>query len=246
MLGRGDIMNKDIKMFILIILLVTVFLILGNYIHRYSTMKKLTLEDVYLKDKATNYTILIEVDKKQLKLVDRENESIIKTYPIATGKPSSPTPLGTFKIIEKGQWGEGFGTRWMGLNVPWGKYGIHGTNKPGSIGGNLSAGCIRMRNKDVEELYSMVNHNTIVIITNGLYGNFGQGFRELKPGDRGADVLEVQKRLAQRGYYEGSLDGIYGEGMKASLIRYLKDNNMTPTDKINYGVYSILDIILME
>ncbi len=246
MLGRGDTMNKDIKMFILIILLVTVFLILGNYIHRYSTMKKITLEDVYLKDKGKNYTILIEVDKKQLKLVDRENESIIKTYPIATGKPHSPTPLGTFKIVEKAQWGEGFGTRWMGLNVPWGKYGIHGTNKPGSIGGNLSAGCIRMRNQDVEELYSMVKHNTTVIIINGLYGPFGQGFRELKPGDRGADVLEVQKRLSLKGYYEGSLDGIYGEGMKASLIKYLRDKNISPTDKINYKIYSVLDIILME
>ncbi len=239
-------MNKNLGMFILIILLVTVFLILGNYIHRYSTMKKISLEDVYLKDKENNYTILIEVDKKQLKLVDRENESIIKTYPIATGKPNSPTPLGTFKIAEKAQWGEGFGTRWMGLNVPWGKYGIHGTNKPGSIGGNLSAGCIRMRNQDVEELYSMVKHSTIVTITNGPYGPFGQGFRELRPGDRGADVLEVQRRLAQKGYYEGSLDGIYGEGMKASLIRYLKDNNISLTDKVNYKIYSVLDIILME
>lgn len=239
-------MNKNLGMFILIILLVAVLLILGNYIHRYSTMKKISLEDVYLKDKENNYTILIEVDKKQLKLVDRENESIIRTYPIATGKPSSPTPLGTFKIIEKAQWGEGFGTRWMGLNVPWGTYGIHGTNKPGSIGGNLSAGCIRMRNKDVEELYSMVKHNTIVTIINGPYGHFGQGFRELRPGDRGADVLEVQKRLAQRGYYEGSLDGIYGEGMKAALIRYLKENNISLTDKVNYKIYSVLDIILME
>ncbi|MBU5256273.1 L,D-transpeptidase family protein [Tissierella praeacuta] len=239
-------MNKDLEMFILIILLVTIFLILGNHIHRYSTVKKFNLEDVYLKDKTQNYTILVEVDKKQLKLIDIENESIIKIYPIATGRPNSPTPLGTFEIIEKAQWGEGFGTRWMGLNVPWGKYGIHGTNKPGSIGGNLSAGCIRMRNSDVEELYSMVKHNTKVTITNGIYGPFGQGFREIRPGDRGADVLEVQKRLAQKGYYEGSLDGIYGEGMKSSLIRYLKDNDIVLTDKIDYKIYNILDIILME
>ncbi|WP_326828325.1 L,D-transpeptidase family protein [Tissierella pigra] len=239
-------MNKEGKMFILIILLVVVFLILGNSIHRYSFMKKINSEDVYLRNKEQKYTILIEVDTKQLKLVDRENENIVKTYPIATGKPSSPTPLGVFQIIEKGKWGEGFGTRWMGLNVPWGKYGIHGTNKPGSIGGNLSAGCIRMRNKDVEELYSMVNHNTIVIITNGLYGPLGQGFRDLRPGDRGADVLEVQKRLMQKGYYEGELDGIYGEGMKSSLIKYLKENNIELTDKINQKIYNALDIIIME
>ncbi|WP_353094108.1 L,D-transpeptidase family protein [Tissierella praeacuta] len=239
-------MNKDLGMFILIILLVTIFLILGSYMHRYSTMKKFSLEDVYLKSKSQNYTILIEVEKKQLKLVDRESESVIKTYPIATGRPNSPTPLGTFEIIEKAQWGEGFGTRWMGLNVPWGKYGIHGTNKPGSIGGNLSAGCIRMMNRDVEELYSMVENNTLVIISNGIYGPFGQGFRDLRPGDRGADVLEVQKRLAERGYYDGSLDGIYGEGMKSSLIKYLKDNDIMLTDRIDSKIYNVLDIILME
>lgn len=239
-------MNKRGNMFALIIMLVIVFLILGNYINRLSFMKKINSEDVYLRNKEQKYTILIEVDMKQLKLVDRENENIVKTYPIATGKSSSPTPLGTFKIIEKGRWGEGFGTRWMGLDVPWGKYGIHGTNKPGSIGGNLSAGCIRMRNKDVEELYSMVGHNTIVIITNGLYGPLGQNFRELRPGDRGADVLEVQKRLAQKGYYEGELDGIYGETMKSSLIKYLKENNIELTDKINQKIYNYLDIFIMD
>lgn len=239
-------MNKDLGMFILIILLVTIFLILGSHIHRYSNMKKFGLEDVYLKGKSQNYIILIEVDRKQLKLIDRENESIVKTYPIATGRPNSPTPLGTFKIVEKAQWGEGFGTRWMGLNVPWGKYGIHGTNKPGSIGGNLSAGCVRMRNSDAEELYSMVEHNTLVVISNGIYGPFGQGFRELRPGDRGADVLEVQKRLAAKGYYDGTLDGIYGEGMKTSLIKYLKDNDIMLSDKIDYRIYNVLDIILME
>lgn len=207
---------------------------------------RIDLEDVYLKNKSGNYTILVEVHNKRLKLIDRENESVIKAYPIATGKPSSPTPLGTFKIIEKAQWGEGFGTRWLGLNVPWGKYGIHGTNRPDSIGGNLSAGCIRMRNRDVEELYSLVGHNTIVTIVNGLYGPFGQGFRELKPGDRGSDVLEVQKRLQQKGYYEGSLDGIYGEVMKAALIKFIKDNNLPLTDRITDEIYNKLDIILME
>ena len=191
-------MSKKLYMSILIMLLVAIFLILGNLIYKISMKHRINLEDVYLKNKAGNYTILVEVHKKQLKLIDRENESIVKTYPIATGKPSSPTPLGTFKIIEKAQWGEGFGTRWLGLNVPWGKYGIHGTNRPESIGGNLSAGCIRMRNRDVEELYSMVGHNTTVVIVNGLYGPFGQGFRVIKPGDRGSDVLGVQKRLKQK------------------------------------------------
>jgi lipoprotein-anchoring transpeptidase ErfK/SrfK len=35
-------------------------------------------------------------------------------------------------------------------------YGIHGTNRPNSIGRNVSHGCIRMRNHEVEELFKMV------------------------------------------------------------------------------------------
>jgi len=42
----------------------------------------------------------------------------------------------------------------MGLSVK--GYGIHGTNAPGSIGHNVSHGCIRMRNRDVEELFELM------------------------------------------------------------------------------------------
>ena len=46
------------------------------------------------------------------------------------------------------------GTRWLGLNLK--GYGIHGTNRPDSIGRNASHGCIRMRNREIEELFRMV------------------------------------------------------------------------------------------
>ena len=46
------------------------------------------------------------------------------------------------------------GTRWLGLSIK--GYGIHGTNNPASIGKNASHGCVRMRNRDVEELFGMV------------------------------------------------------------------------------------------
>ena len=86
-------------------------------------------------------------------LFNNATKKIDKEYKIAGGKPSTPSPLGTWEITEKEKnWGKGFGTRWMALNVPWGKYGIHGTNKPLSIGGSASLGCIRMHNNDVEDL----------------------------------------------------------------------------------------------
>ncbi len=46
-----------------------------------------------------------------------------------------------------------------------GQYAIHGTNRPGSIGGYVSYGCIRMHNKDVLDLYSRVRIGTRVIVT---------------------------------------------------------------------------------
>ncbi|MBC7959481.1 MAG: L,D-transpeptidase [Vallitaleaceae bacterium] len=36
--------------------------------------------------------------------------------------------------------------------VPWGKYAIHGTDEPWSIGSSLSKGCIRMYSEDAAEL----------------------------------------------------------------------------------------------
>lgn len=222
--------------------------VIGNYIHLFFTKRDIDYEnkDTYSKIDKNNLAILIEVDKKQLSIIDLSSNKIIKTYIVATGKSGTPTPLGTFKIIEKARWGGGFGSRWMGLDVPWGKYGIHGTNRPGSIGFNASAGCIRMRNKDVEELYSIVEYNTMVAIINGDYGPFAYGIRNLKPGDRGSDVMEVQKRLKIKGYYTGTLDGIYGEGMKHSLIQYLKDHKLPLTDTIGYAIYEELNIILMD
>ena len=45
-----------------------------------------------------------------------------------------------------------------------GKYGIHGTNKPKSIGGFVSYGCIRMYNEDVMDLYARVGVGTRVLV----------------------------------------------------------------------------------
>lgn len=91
----------------------------------------------------------VSVSQHQLKLFN--GDTLIKTYPIATGKILSPTPIGTYTIINKQKNPGGFfGVLWMGLSKP--HYGIHGTNNPSSIGKNVSKGCIRMFNHDVLEL----------------------------------------------------------------------------------------------
>ncbi|HYH04763.1 MAG TPA: L,D-transpeptidase, partial [Bacillota bacterium] len=100
---------------------------------------------------------LIVVEKRYLRLTLYRDGNVLKRYTVAVGKPETPTPVGEWKIINKGgKWGGAFGDRWMGINCPWGIYGIHGTDKPGSIGRMSSHGCIRMHNRNVMELYSLV------------------------------------------------------------------------------------------
>ena len=56
--------------------------------------------------------------------------------------------------------GNPLGTRWIGLNEK--GYGIHGTDRPGSIGSAASHGCIRLRNEDVEQLFERVRAGDVV------------------------------------------------------------------------------------
>ncbi len=51
------------------------------------------------------------------------------------------------------------------MTLSGGEYAIHGTNMPGSVGGFVSYGCIRMLNADISDLYSRVSVGTTVVVT---------------------------------------------------------------------------------
>ncbi|TDQ42590.1 L,D-transpeptidase [Aureibacillus halotolerans] len=107
------------------------------------------------------YSILVDVSARTLTLL--RDGIPVKVYPIAVGKILTQTPQGTYTIINKAiNPGGPFGTRWLGLSRP--HYGIHGTNDPSSIGKAVSHGCIRMFNKDVEEVARLVSIGTVVRI----------------------------------------------------------------------------------
>ena len=197
-------------------------------------------------DANRNAFILVDLSEKKIYLIDSKKNKILKKYSIASGKVETPSPIGTWKVSNMDKWSGGFGTRWIGLNVPWGKFGIHGTNKPGTIGYEASHGCIRMYNKDIEELYEYVKCGMIVTIYEGPNGPFEKGFIRLKPGDRGAAVLEVQRKLKEKGYYFGDLDGIYGEGMKKCVIKFRKDNNLKISHDVDRDFYGKLEIRLVD
>ena len=112
-------------------------------------------------------TIVVSLEDRKLALV--EDGQVVKVYTVSVGKPSTPSPVGTFtiqrrvknpvyqhegKAIQPGP-ANPVGSRWMGLSVK--GYGIHGTNEPKSIGKAASHGCIRMARKDLEEMYEMVH-----------------------------------------------------------------------------------------
>lgn len=90
-------------------------------------------------------------------------------YSVGLGKSLTPTPAGNWRVREKVMfpaW-EVLGSRWMGLDVPWGNYGVHGTNADWAIGTYVSNGCIRMHNWDVEAIYPMIVIGTPVDIAGG-------------------------------------------------------------------------------
>lgn len=197
--------------------------------------------------RADQSSAIIIVDTARNTLTLYENGQAVKKYAVATGKRGSPTPTGIFRITGMSRnWGDGFGSRFMRLNVPWGLYGIHGTNRPGLIGADVSSGCIRMRNADVEDLYGRVRVGTPVIIEASPYGFLEYSLATLSPGDRGAAVLEVQKRLANLGYYRGALDGRFGEQTKAALLDFKADRGLANTHYVDWAAYRALGILLFE
>lgn len=119
-------------------------------------------------------TLLISVADRKLAVV--ENGTVTKIYPIAVGKNSTPSPTGSFFIVDRitdptyyhanvvvppGPHNP-LGTRWMGLSEK--GYGIHGTNAPKSIGKAASHGCIRMARPDLEELFAHSRVGDAVLI----------------------------------------------------------------------------------
>jgi lipoprotein-anchoring transpeptidase ErfK/SrfK len=118
----------------------------------------------------------VVVDKSQNILILKSDEEIMKTYIVSTGANNS-TPTGTFKIVNKllnPTWFKAgavvpasspeniLGTRWLGFDLA--GYGIHGTTEPQSLGRQVTQGCVRMANTDVEELFTILPEGAEVTI----------------------------------------------------------------------------------
>jgi lipoprotein-anchoring transpeptidase ErfK/SrfK len=107
------------------------------------------------------YSIIVSLNQRKLSLFYAGKLS--KTYPIAIGKMLTYTPTGQYIIVNREpNPGGPYGAMWLSLSKA--GYGIHGTNNPSSIGKAVSLGCVRMHNRDVLELASLVPNGTKVTI----------------------------------------------------------------------------------
>lgn len=168
-----------------------------------------------------------------------ENNKVYKTYRVAVGKGETPTPVGEWVIIWKSyRAGDIFGTRFLALNVPWGGYGIHGTNQPWSIGNYASHGCIRMRNKDVEELYEWIPIGTPVTIENHPISIQ----RQLKVNLMGPDVVKLQLKLRNLGYLEERADGFFNKETEIAVKRFQHDHGLKTTGIVNRKTLDLLGL----
>lgn len=156
--------------------------IVGNMTMKALTEKNKRVYDIVPEEFIEKEWVIV-INKTKKILTVYKNGEIYKKYPVALGKHSSPTPDHKFTIINKivdPYWGgmggkytpvrggapnNPLGRRWLGLSTDRYKgYGIHGNSDPFSIGKFISAGCIRMINEDVEELFEYIPIGTEVWI----------------------------------------------------------------------------------
>ena len=128
------------------------------------------------------------IHKKKFALDVYLDQTFVQHFRVGLGQDSS-TPTGAWRIgtmlknptyypprggdiVAADDPANPLGERWIALVGVSGeaagqqRYGIHGTSKPESIGQNVSMGCIRMFNEDVEALYSylVTKHSTVTVV----------------------------------------------------------------------------------
>jgi len=147
--------------------------------------------------------IVVSIPDRKLALL--EGDRVVKIYQVAVGAAVSPSPNGEFRIAQRLEnptyykpgvvIGPGkdnpLGPRWIGLDVK--GFGIHGTNRPASIGKNASHGCVRLRNHDIEDLYARVKVGDRV----SLVGERTEEVARLFGGEPEAIVAKNQANTAQ-------------------------------------------------
>jgi len=163
-------------------------------------------------------TVLVSLVDRKLAVVD--NGVVVATFEVAVGADVSPSPTGEFKIVSRVSnptyYHRGtviptgkdnpVGTRWLGLNLK--GYGIHGTNAPRSIGRAASHGCIRLRNRDMERLFTMLKVGDAVQIR----GERDEEVARVFGGEKQAIEVTVAENTTQNSDQREAQQGAGGLG----------------------------------
>ena len=136
----------------------------------------------------TALRVVIELSTNTLRVTD--GEATVMQVPVAAGTGGTPTPTGLFFLKElvpqsnpNGALGpfafglSGFSTVLTSFAGGEGVIGIHGTNAPGKLGGDVSHGCVRVDNTTIRKLAGMLPLGTPVEIVNRLDSLPPKGFR---------------------------------------------------------------------
>jgi len=145
--------------------------------------------------------VVVSVPHRKLALL--EDGKVKKVFPVAVGAETTPSPTGSFevktlvvkptyyhpgKVIPAGS-DNPLGTRWIGLSTK--GYGIHGTNVESSVGKAASHGCIRMRRKDLEELFASMQVGDQVEIRGEADNETAAIFGDPAETDSSADAIKT-------------------------------------------------------
>ncbi|OPY08225.1 MAG: putative L,D-transpeptidase ErfK/SrfK precursor [Syntrophus sp. PtaB.Bin001] len=154
---------------------------------------RMRIPGLWIVPQSKHRSIVINIPEMRLYFF-HPKKSTVSTHPITVGEADTPTPIGTFRIIEREvdpEWNipsklqykynkkiiqagddNPLGKYWLGLSRR--GYGIHGTNNAWSVGRVLSNGCIRLYPEDIEKIFPSVRVGTVVEI---IYEPVKFGFR---------------------------------------------------------------------
>ena len=126
--------------------------------------------------------VRLEISRSQHRVALYRGTRLVKRYPVAVGRAGWETPLGEFhifqmvqdpdwkhpltgKVFRAGERGNELGHYWIGFWTN-GKIcaGFHGTPHPETVGKSASHGCIRMYEKDIEDLFAQIDLGTPVTV----------------------------------------------------------------------------------
>lgn len=197
-------------------------------------------------DKRPTCHIMVDLEDARLYLV--KEDTILSSYPVAIGNEKHPSPEGSWNAQKRTAKIKGRVYRWLELDVPWGRYSLHGNELKsgvGKAGGMMDEGSIKLFSDDMLALYHSIEMDAKITVM--IYGKQqGLAGMKLQKGSKGAGVYEIERRLRQMGYYVGRVDGIYDNTLEEAIHKFQKSSNLKEADILDASFLTKLGMAVLE